>query len=63
MFTTVHAHDEVWLDYIPGHGTVVTIRGEQKGIIEGADFYTALLDIWLGEKPADKSLKKAMLGE
>jgi len=34
----------------------------QKAIIEGTDFYTALLDVWLGEEPADSDLKQAMLG-
>ncbi len=41
----------------------MTINGEEKGIIEGDDFYAALLDIWLGEEPADEDLKEAMLGE
>jgi hypothetical protein len=26
-------------------------------------FYNAVLRIWLGEKPADRSLKPALLGE
>ncbi len=63
MFTTVHADDVVLLDYIPGKGTIVNIRGEQKGVIEGEDFYSALLDVWLGDEPADDDLKEAMLGE
>lgn len=53
----------VLLDYIPGKGTRVTINGEVKGVIEGADFYAALLDVWLGDEPADDDLKEAMLGE
>jgi hypothetical protein len=63
MFPTLHAGDVVWLDYIPGKGTVVTIKGEDKGTIEGADFNRALLDIWLGEEPADDGLKDALLRE
>jgi hypothetical protein len=35
-------------------------RGEP---IPGEDFYAALLKIWLGEKPVDADLKKAMLGQ
>ena len=50
-------------DYIPASGTRVTINGEVKGVVEGADFYSALLDVWLGEEPADDDLKDAMLGE
>ena len=62
MFSTVHENDVVLLDYIPGTGTRVTIKGEEKGVIPGEDFNKALLDIWLGDEPADSGLKDAMLG-
>jgi hypothetical protein len=62
MFPTVKEGDVIYLDYIPGNGTRVTINGENQGMIAGRDFNDALLDIWLGEEPADKGLKKAMLG-
>ena len=52
----------VLLDYIPETGTRITIDNEVKGVIEGADFYAALADVWLGEEPADDDLKDAMLG-
>ena len=52
----------ILLDYLPGAGTRVTINQDNKGTIPGDDFNRALLRIWLGEKPADGSLKKAMLG-
>ena len=61
MFDTAHAGDEVLLDYLPGQGTRVTIKGVIKGIIEGEDFNQALLNIWLGDEPADEGLKEAML--
>lgn len=61
-FPDLKQGDVVLLDYVPGAGTRVTINGEAKGVIEGADFYSALLDIWLGEDPADEDLKEAMLG-
>ncbi len=54
--------DVILLDYLPGTGTRVTVRGDDKGTIAGEDFNRALLRIWLGEQPADASLKKAMLG-
>ena len=50
------------LDYVPGSGTKVTIKGVEKGVVEGEDFNAALLDIWLGDEPADDDLKEAMLG-
>lgn len=62
MFPAVTEGDVIWLDYIPGIGTRVTINGEQKGAIPGRDFNNAMMDIWLGEEPADSKLKKAMLG-
>ena len=62
MFPTVRQGDVIYLDYIPGTGTRVTINGEQKGVIPGKDFNNAMLDIWLGEEPASSKLKKAMLG-
>jgi hypothetical protein len=61
-FPDLKAGDEVLLDYIPASGTRVTINGEEKGVIDGADFYQALLDVWLGDEPADADLKDAMLG-
>jgi hypothetical protein len=61
-FPDLKAGDEVLLDYIPATGTRVTINGEEKGVIDGADFYQALLDVWLGDEPADGGLKDAMLG-
>ena len=59
---TAKSGDLILLDYLPGSGTRVTVRGEDKGTIAGEEFNRALLRIWLGEQPADASLKKAMLG-
>ncbi|RLJ22429.1 hypothetical protein DJ031_00895 [bacterium endosymbiont of Escarpia laminata] len=63
MFETLHKGDVVLLDYLPGVGTRVTIRGEQKGTIPGADFNQALLSVWLGASPVTSSLKSALLGK
>jgi len=49
--------------YVPNVGSSLTINGVLKGTIEGADFRKALFAIWLGDKPADENLKKAMLGK
>ena len=53
--------DVIDLDYLPKAGTQVRINGKIQGQIEGADFYSALLNVWLGEAPADSSLKAALL--
>lgn len=65
IFRTVKATksgDVILLDYVPMTGTRVTVNGDAKGVIAGDEFYTALLHIWLGEKPAEGALKKALLG-
>ncbi len=62
-FPDLKVGDVVLLDFIPATGVRVSINGEEKGVIEGADFYSSLLDVWLGEEPADDDLKDAMLGE
>ncbi len=52
----------VHLDYLPGVGTRVTVNGEEKITIPGADFFPAMLQIWIGLTPVDGRLRDAMLG-
>ena len=55
--------DVVNLDSMPGKGLVFTINGVAHGApIAGDDFYAALLRIFIGEKPTDEDLKRALLG-
>ena len=38
-------------------------NGQPRGApIPGADFYSAVMRIWLGDKPVDDGLKKGLLG-
>ncbi len=53
----------VQLDYLPNVGTRISVNGEEKLTIPGADFFAALLHIWLGNKPVDGRLRDAMLGK
>ena len=62
MFTDLHKNDQVLLDYVPGKGTSVSIKGELKGLIPGEDFNRALLSVWLGAEPVTESLKNSLLG-
>jgi len=62
MFPTLHKGDEAVLTYLPGKGVAVSVKGEQKGIIPGADFGRTLLSVWLGKEPVTGKLKKALLG-
>lgn len=53
----------VRIDYVPNQGTTISNNGKVVvHDVPGEDFYRALLRIWLGEHPADKSLKKQLLG-
>ena len=55
--------DVIHLDFAPDIGTRVVVNGKPQGnAIAGEDFYTAVLRIWLGDKPADAELKKGMVG-
>lgn len=55
--------DVLHLDLIPGSGTQTELNGKKVGeTIPDAGFYNAVLRIWLGDKPADNSLKPALLG-
>ncbi len=54
----------ITLDFLPESGTRIAVDGTARGKpIPGEDFYAALLRIWLGDKPVDADLKKAMLGQ
>ena len=58
------AGDTFVLDWVPGTGTVVTVRGVQQGEpFKEPEFFNALLRIWLGPNPADWKLKEALLGK
>ena len=55
--------DVIRIEFTPEAGTRVLHNGQPRGAaIPGEDFYTALLRIWLGDKPADGGLKKGLLG-
>lgn len=62
LFETVNRGDQILLDYLPDKGTQVTIKNKLRGVIEGADFYAALMKIWLGDSPVKEDLKNALLG-
>ncbi len=55
-------NDEILLVYDPEQGTQLYKNGEARGSFAGLPFKQALFGIWLGDKPAQESLKKHMLG-
>jgi len=60
-FGDVKEGNVVTLDFVDD-GTAIGFNGAAKGAIPGEAFNRALTRIWLGEKPAQVDLKKAMLG-
>lgn len=60
---TLRAGENFVLDWIPGTGTVLTVKGQVEGEpFREPEFFEALMRIWLGPKPADWQLKDALLG-
>lgn len=52
------------IDWIPGTGTVVTVKGVVQGEpFKEKAFFDAMMSIWLGDRPADWQLKDALLGK
>ncbi|RTL47099.1 MAG: hypothetical protein EKK53_00265 [Burkholderiales bacterium] len=56
--------DSFSVDYVPGVGSVLLLNGKSvmPDAIKEPEFFSALLRIWLGDKPADDALKDALLG-
>ena len=58
------AGDNFTTDWIPGTGTVITVKGKTQGEpFKEPEFFNALMRIWLGNNPADWKLKDALLGK
>jgi hypothetical protein len=58
------AGDQFTLDWVPGTGTIISVRGVPQGEpFREPEFYNALLRIWLGPQPADWKLKESLLGK
>lgn len=57
----VYNDDKFLIEYIPDVGTTVYKNGEKKDTIPGYEFKKAAFSIWIGKKPAQKSMKAGML--
>lgn len=56
--------DVFMIDWIPGTGTVITVKGVPQGTpFKEPEFFNALMRIWLGPHPADWKLKDDLLGK
>ena len=60
----LNSGDTFSLDWVPGTGAVVMLKGVPQGEpFKEPEFFNALLRIWLGPAPADWKLKEALLGK
>lgn len=57
--------DLLRIDYLPDQGgTILTVNGKVWGRpVEGQDFYTAFLKVFIGEKVSDNRLRSGLLGQ
>jgi len=62
MMETVHKGDVIVLDYVPGTGTTITVKGQKKGTIPGVGFMRALWGVYVGPSPPTYNLKAGLLG-
>jgi hypothetical protein len=60
----VKVGDVLRLEFNPASGTQVILNGSKLGntLGGGANFYTALLKVWLGKTPVDSDLKLSIMG-
>lgn len=61
--TDVSEGDKVILEYVPGTGTSLYIRGQKKGTVQGFEVAKGLFAIYLGNPPVTKDLKNGLLGK
>lgn len=58
------AGENFTIDWIPGTGTIITVKGKPQGEpFKEPEFFNALMRIWLGPHPADWKLKDALIGK
>lgn len=57
--------DTLLIDYLPAQGgTVLTVNGKVWGKpVEGQDFFSALLKVFLGDRNSDARLRAGLLGQ
>jgi len=59
----ISINDRYEFFYHPSKGVRISKNGVYKTTLEGLAFKKALFGIWLGEKPAQESLKKELMGK
>jgi hypothetical protein len=58
---TLDKGDMVTMDFLPGKGSVISVKGKPFETIEGDNFSRAILRIWFGKRPIQEDLKSNLL--
>lgn len=60
----VRPGDTINLDFLPERGLLLAVNSVDKGVaIQGLDFYSAMLAVFVGDDPVDTRLKRGLLGQ
>lgn len=62
-FEPVSEGDQMVFTYVPGQGTTLSIRGQNKVTIAGLPFAQAMFACWIGPKPPSADFKNGLLGK
>jgi len=62
LYEDVKPGERYSLTYLPGRGTELALNRVPKGVVEGAEFASAMFSIWLGKNPISDSLRESLLG-
>jgi hypothetical protein len=54
--------EDGYIEWVPGKGSRIVVKGEVKGVVPGKDLNDAILRIWIGENPVGDAFKKQVLG-
>ena len=58
------AGDQLSVEWLPNSGTVISVKGVAQGEpFRAPDFFSAMMDIWVGNPAVDWRLKDALLGK
>lgn len=60
LYQDVKEGQRYTLTFLPGKGLEMALDGKSLGLVEGDEFGSSYLSIWLGPDPVDKSLQQGM---
>ncbi len=63
LFQEVETNDVVVIAYEPQEGNALYVNGERQAFKPNGDLIHALLDLWLGQEPVSKNLRRLLLSE